>query len=130
MTHDAFSTNRRTTTRFHPLVYRAIIALAGLGVVVVKALGGEEVPMKAGATLVYPPNANFERTFYPKGPSVYRVPPGTTYQFGPGERETMLMHENFTLTVPREHIVPERLKHQAEMMEKLQREKSMAGAGT
>ena len=30
MTHDALSAYRRTTTRFHPLVYRAIIALAAL----------------------------------------------------------------------------------------------------
>ena len=30
------------------ILYIIIIALAGLGIVVVKALGGEEVPMKAG----------------------------------------------------------------------------------
>ena len=33
------------------ILYIIIIALAGLGIVVVKALGGEEVPMKAGTVL-------------------------------------------------------------------------------
>ena len=36
------------------ILYVIIIALAGLGIVVVKALGGEEVAMKAGTTLAYP----------------------------------------------------------------------------
>ena len=35
------------------ILYIVIIALAGLGIVVVKALGGEEVPMKAGSMLEY-----------------------------------------------------------------------------
>src|SRR5215204_1985876 len=36
------------------ILYVIIIALAGLGIVVVKALGGEEVPMTEGTTLTYP----------------------------------------------------------------------------
>src|SRR5579884_3196960 len=36
------------------ILYIIIIALAGLGIVVVKALGGEDVPMKPGTVLVYP----------------------------------------------------------------------------
>ena len=36
------------------ILYIIIIALAGLGIVVVKALGGEEIPLKAGTVLVYP----------------------------------------------------------------------------
>ncbi len=36
------------------ILYIVIIALAGLGIVVVKALGGEEVRMKAGTVLEYP----------------------------------------------------------------------------
>jgi carbon starvation protein len=83
------------------ILYIIIIALAGLGVVVVKALGGEDVPMKAGATLVYPPDAPFEKKIYPDGPAIYTVPPGSTYRFGEGERETMLLHERFDLAVPR-----------------------------
>src|SRR5271165_4014604 len=47
------------------ILYIVIIALAGLGIVVVKALGGEQVPMKAGTVLVYPPLATIEKTIYP-----------------------------------------------------------------
>src|SRR3954468_10526716 len=41
------------------ILYVIIIALAGLGIVVVKALGGEEVKMPAGTRLVYPKEAGF-----------------------------------------------------------------------
>src|SRR5689334_20333907 len=44
------------------ILYIVIIALAGLGIVVVKALGGEEVPMKAGTVLVYPAQAEVQST--------------------------------------------------------------------
>src|SRR5438270_539535 len=37
------------------ILYVIIIALAGVGIVVVKALGGGEVPMKAGTVLEFPP---------------------------------------------------------------------------
>ena len=82
------------------ILYIIVIALAGLGVVVVKALGGEDVPMKAGATLVFPPEAPFEYRIYAHGPTVYAVPPGSTYRFGAGANESMLMHERFELSVP------------------------------
>src|SRR3984885_2034249 len=36
------------------ILYIVIIALAGLGIVVVKTLGGEQVKMKAGTVLFYP----------------------------------------------------------------------------
>ena len=39
------------------ILYIIIIALAGLGIVVVKALGGEEVPMKAGTVARLSPRA-------------------------------------------------------------------------
>src|SRR5438552_12455722 len=44
------------------ILYIVLIALAGLGIVVVKALGGEEVPMKAGTVLIYPPGAAIDQT--------------------------------------------------------------------
>src|SRR6185437_11371105 len=47
------------------ILYIIIIALAGLGIVVVKALGGEEVPMKAGTKLAYPAGAAFEKSIRP-----------------------------------------------------------------
>ncbi len=60
------------------ILYIIIIALAGLGIVVVKALGGEEVPMKPGSVLVYPLEAPFEKLIVPNGPTVYSVPPART----------------------------------------------------
>src|SRR3954468_24909805 len=56
------------------ILYIIIIALAGLGIVVVKALGGEEVPMKAGTVLVYPAGAPIDKRFSPDQPTTYHVP--------------------------------------------------------
>jgi carbon starvation protein len=82
------------------ILYIVIIALAGLGIVVVKALGGEEVPMKAGTVLVYPPATTIEKTIYPNRPAVYPIPPGATYRFGDGPGQSMIFNEAFKLTVP------------------------------
>ncbi|WP_165071551.1 carbon starvation CstA family protein [Paludisphaera rhizosphaerae] len=82
------------------ILYIIIIALAGLGVVVVKALGGEEVAMKAGTTLVYPERARVTSKMEVNSPRVYDVPPGSTYRFGAGEDQTMLFQESFKLAVP------------------------------
>src|SRR4051795_9866790 len=62
------------------ILYIIIIALAGLGIVVVKALGGEEVPMKAGTVLVYLPKGAVSKTWGSEVPTIYPVPPGSTYQ--------------------------------------------------
>src|SRR6185312_349558 len=82
------------------ILYIVIIALAGLGIVVVKALGGEEVPMKAGAELVYPPESGIEYGATPTGPWIYKVPPGSTYRFGDGPDRSMVFHERFDLATP------------------------------
>jgi carbon starvation protein len=82
------------------ILYIVIIALAGLGIVVVKALGGEEVRMKAGTVLEYPPESEISRVFYPDRPTVHHVPAGSTYRFGPDPGQTMIIHEKFDLTVP------------------------------
>lgn len=82
------------------ILYIVIIALAGLGIVVVKALGGEQVALKPGTLLVYPEGANVKKHMIPKTPTVYQVPPGSTYQFGPAPHESMVFHEPFELTVP------------------------------
>ena len=84
------------------ILYIIIIALAGLGIVVVKALGGEEVKMAAGGVLVYPADATIERTITPRQPTIYRVPPGSEYQFGPNAGQTLTFHESFQLAVPPE----------------------------
>jgi carbon starvation protein len=82
------------------ILYIVIIALAGLGIVVVKALGGEQVAMKGGTVLVYPKEANFDKIMYRDRSIVYMVPPETTYQFGAGPEQTMVFHEPFRLSVP------------------------------
>ena len=80
------------------ILYIVIIALAGLGIVVVKALGGERVAMKAGTALVVPKEAGIDSRLVAGGPRTYTIPPGTTYRFGP--EQSMTFHEGFTLTVP------------------------------
>ena len=84
------------------ILYIVIIALAGLGIVVVKALGGEEIGMKAGGVLEYPANSVISRVFYPDRPTIHHVPAGSTYRFGDGAGQTMIIHERFDLTVPRD----------------------------
>src|SRR4051812_42311098 len=58
------------------ILYIIIIALAGLGIVVVKALGGEEVAMKADTVLVYPARTDVVKEMWPGRPTIYNVPPG------------------------------------------------------
>jgi carbon starvation protein len=82
------------------ILYIVIIALAGLGIVVVKALGGEEVPMKSGTVLVYPPDSEVTKHFEPNRPVVYPIPAGANYRFGDEPGQSMVFHEAFTLTVP------------------------------
>ncbi len=82
------------------ILYIVIIALAGLGIVVVKALGGEQVRMKAGTVLVYPETAGVVREYFAGKPSVLKVPAGSTYRFGEGDDQQMVFHEPFDLSVP------------------------------
>jgi carbon starvation protein len=82
------------------ILYIIIIALAGLGIVVVKALGGEDVPMKAGTVLEFPVNAPLNRSISRGGPAIYEIPSGSTYRFGSTDRESMIFHESFRLAVP------------------------------
>ncbi len=84
------------------ILYIVIIALAGLGIVVVKALGGEQVPMQAGTMVVYPndPNLKLEYEMSAGGPLVYKIPAGTTYRFGEGLRQSIVFRESFKLAVP------------------------------
>ncbi len=90
------------------ILYIVIIALAGLGIVVVKALGGEQVKMQAGTVLVYPEGAPIVRKFFRDQPSVIKVPAGSTYRFGEKPEDTMVFHEAFDLSVP------SRSRHQAD----------------
>ena len=81
------------------ILYIIIIALAGLGIVVVKALGGEQVAMKPNSVLVYPEGAPLEKIIRPGAPTVYPVPEGSKYQFGEGKDETLEFNESFQLSV-------------------------------
>src|SRR3954469_19794135 len=77
------------------ILYVIIIALAGLGIVVVKALGGEEVPMKAGTILEFPAVPTIRSDWTPDGTLIYEVPPETTYHYGAGLTvdQSMVFHE-------------------------------------
>ena len=57
------------------ILFIVIIALAGLGVVVVKALGGEEVALPEGTKIKVP---DFDHPFAsdPQEPGLYHIPPG------------------------------------------------------
>jgi carbon starvation protein len=83
------------------ILYIVIIALAGLGIVVVKALGGEEVAMKAGTVLTYPENSSINKRLWADRPTVYEVPPGSNYRFGDRPQDAMTFHEGFDLAIPR-----------------------------
>lgn len=83
------------------ILYIIVIALAGLGIVVVKALGGEEVKMKAGTTIVLPAeNAGINKTIQPNVAKIYDIPPGSRYQYAEGEE--MVFNEGYQLAVPPE----------------------------
>ena len=82
------------------ILYIIIIALAGLGIVVVKALGGEEIPLKAGTVLVYPREASISISMHRGGPRIYDVPAQSTYRFGDAPEQSMVFHESFRLAVP------------------------------
>lgn len=81
------------------ILYVIVIALAGLGIVVVKALGGEEVVMKSGGALVYPAHSGIEKTIT-RTTITYAVPRGSTYRFGPAADDKMVINEPFSLQVP------------------------------
>jgi carbon starvation protein len=83
------------------ILYIVIIALAGLGIVVVKALGGESVPMKAGTLIEYPQGVESLKRQYVVGqPAIFKIPAGSKYHFGERAEESMVIHEAFDLAVP------------------------------
>jgi len=81
------------------ILYVIVIALAGLGIIVVKALGGEHVPMKAGAMLVLPARAAMVAVRTPGGPTEYQIPPDASYRYDP-KAAAMPFREPFTLAMP------------------------------
>ncbi len=90
------------------ILFIVIIALAGLGFVVVKALGGEEVKLPAGMTIRLP-----EEDLHPQGLPIHGIPPlrerteQPTYDFPPGcmvqfseNTPATLRPEAFTVRMP------------------------------
>lgn len=87
------------------ILYIVIVALAGLGIVVVNALSGERI--NYGSTpafakrLVLEDGAPIAKDLYPReGRVVYHLPPRTTYQFGPGDDDRLVFEEPFDLETP------------------------------
>jgi carbon starvation protein len=80
------------------VLYIVIIALAGLGIVVVKALGGEEARLKSGGALVYPEGAEIQRTMS-RERTTFHLPPGTDYRFDP-KAPAVTSTEAFEVVVP------------------------------
>lgn len=76
------------------ILFIVIIALSGLGIVVVKALGGETIAMIPGTKISFPgdltlqPNASGTRV---------QVPPGATLKYASGEFKRS---ETFTMQIP------------------------------
>ena len=81
------------------ILYVIVIALAGLGIIVVKALGGEQVPMKAGATLALPARSVPVAVREVGGPTALQIPPEASYRYDP-KAAPMPFHESFTLAMP------------------------------
>ncbi len=69
------------------ILFIVVIALAGLGVVVVKALGGEEAVLPAGMRITLPESAELHKDAEHSTPShhVYRFPGGCTIRYTPTE---------------------------------------------
>ncbi|MBC7782309.1 MAG: carbon starvation protein A, partial [Burkholderiales bacterium] len=76
------------------ILFIIVVALAGLGKVVVKALGGEEVEYPATARFVYhsgPPVSVSD--------GIYRIPAGTEMKYNGGQ-SSMSFSESFKLRIP------------------------------
>jgi carbon starvation protein len=76
------------------ILFIVIIALSGLGVVVVKALGGEQVNLPAGTKIQY--SGELEKTATPKGTEL-KVPEGAKVEYTLG---SSVRSESFKLRIP------------------------------
>src|SRR5207248_1760220 len=79
------------------ILFIVVIALAGLGFVVVKALGGEEVRLAAGTRVTLP--AGGRTGHADDGTPVYRFPEGCTIQY-PGGGPAAERPESFLIEAP------------------------------
>jgi carbon starvation protein len=83
------------------ILFIVVIALAGLGFVVVKALGGEEVQLPAGMRVEMPAASDLTHDDNQSTAShhVYQFPPGCTIRYSPQEPPTQ-RPEKFSVRVP------------------------------
>ncbi len=85
------------------ILFIVIIALAGLGVVVVKALGGEEIKLAAGTELHVPGGSQVELSSDGANDHA-RLPAGTRIVYGNGN--AMTRGESFAIAKPRSDAPP------------------------
>ncbi len=85
------------------ILFIVVIALAGLGVVVVKALGGEEAALPAGMRVTLPDRGTLvhDDELSTAEHHVYHFPPGCTIRYSEREPEVP-RPEKFTVRVPAE----------------------------
>src|SRR5882672_11288417 len=85
------------------ILFIVVIALAGLGFVVVKALGGDEVRLAKGTRLTLPPSTQPQRDEAKSTPryGVYRFPEGCEIQYDPGRvAPPTVRSESFVIQLP------------------------------
>lgn len=85
------------TTASIAILFVVVIALSGLGVVVVKALGGEEIKLAAGTMLSAPEGSAIEFSDSSNS-KLARVPPGAEITYAGGAKVTR--SESFTVKAP------------------------------
>jgi carbon starvation protein len=83
------------------ILFIVVIALAGLGFVVVKALGGEEIALAQGVQITLPEGGALEEdAAHSAGPhAVFHFPPGCTLRYTPADRPSA-RPEKFVVQVP------------------------------
>ncbi len=80
------------------ILFVVIIALSGLGVVVVKALGGEDIKLAEGTVFNLPEGSDVE-TWSEEGRNLARLPPSTKIEYTNGA--SVVRSEAFTIALPR-----------------------------
>ncbi len=88
------------------ILFIVVIALAGLGVVVVKALGGEEAALPAGMRITLPEGGGLERdaALSTADHHVYHFPPECKIRYSEREPETA-RPEKFAVRVPSDALL-------------------------
>jgi carbon starvation protein len=84
------------------ILFIVVIALAGLGFVVVKALGGEEAKLPAGMTIIVPKEAASEVRRIDES-TIWEFPAGCQVQYSPSHPATH-RSESFRVSTPEDHL--------------------------